>query len=83
MNAEMNLTMAEAVALYWKLRHRGHSAVLARLSVEARVGGLSSLQRKELHNLLSGNTEVYEVPGDFIAGGKAGSEPSSADYTMS
>jgi hypothetical protein len=83
MSTEMNLTMAEAVALYWKLRHRGHSAVLARLSVEARFGGLSSPERIELHKLLSGNTEVYEVPGDLITSGTTSSEHSSGDMMVS
>ena len=46
------LSVAEAVGLYRRLRERGQSSVLARLSVEARCGKLTPEQRRLVNELL-------------------------------
>jgi hypothetical protein len=45
-------SIMEAVGLYRRLRERGQSSVLARLSVEARCGKLSPEQRRLVNELL-------------------------------
>jgi hypothetical protein len=45
-------SVAEAVGLYRRLRERGQSSVLARLSVEARCGTLTPEQRRLVSELL-------------------------------
>ncbi len=45
-------SVAEAVGLYRRLRERGQSSVLARLSVEARCGKLTQEQRRLVNQLL-------------------------------
>jgi hypothetical protein len=48
-------TFTEALAMYERLRQRGQSGLLARLSVEARCGGsLTPQQRRHLREILSG-----------------------------
>ncbi len=45
-------SVADAVGLYRRLRERGQSSVLARLSVEARCGKLTPEQRRLVSELL-------------------------------
>ena len=52
MNAVMNITVNDAVALYERLRARGQTSTLARLSVESRLAHLPSQERRDVHNLL-------------------------------
>jgi hypothetical protein len=47
-----SLSVARGLAIYWRLRNRGQSGLLARLSVEARAGQLPVQERQQLHELL-------------------------------
>jgi hypothetical protein len=55
---QTSLSVAQGLAMYWRLRSRGQSGLLARLSVEARVAELTTQERQQLHQLLC----QYEVP---------------------
>jgi hypothetical protein len=50
--AGSGLSVTEALGLYWRLRARGQSRVLARLSVEAQCSDLPLSQRRRLSRLL-------------------------------
>jgi hypothetical protein len=45
-------SVADALGLYWRLRARGQSRVLARLSVEAQCGDLPLQQRRRVSRML-------------------------------
>lgn len=45
-------TVADALGMYRRLREKGQSSVLARLSVEARCGELPPYQRRQVSQLL-------------------------------
>lgn len=47
-----SLSVAQGIAMYWRLRSRGQSGLLARLSVEARAAHLSVQERQRLHQAL-------------------------------
>ncbi len=47
-----DFSVADAVSMYRRLRERGRSSVLARLSVEARCSCLSPQQRRLVSQLL-------------------------------
>ena len=51
-NYGSEFSIAEAVGVYRRLRERGQSSVLARLSVEARCGKLTAEQRRLVNELL-------------------------------
>lgn len=46
-------TLAAAVEMYRRLRKKGQTPTLARLSVEGRYSGMTVEQRQRLHKLLS------------------------------
>jgi hypothetical protein len=48
----MNASIERAIAMYWRLRQRGQTSLLARLSVEAQSFNLTTAQCRELHKLL-------------------------------
>jgi hypothetical protein len=50
--ASSELSVTDALGLYWRLRARGQSRVLARLSVEAQCGDLPLHQRRRVSRLL-------------------------------
>jgi len=62
MEANSDVFIAEALATYWRLRHRGQTPLLARLSVEGQFYSLTVQQRREFHRLLNGGAEVYDAP---------------------
>jgi hypothetical protein len=52
MNAGMNITVNDVIALYERLRARGQTSIMARISVESRLTHLPSQERREAHHLL-------------------------------
>jgi hypothetical protein len=52
-----HFSIDQALAMYNRLRSRGHSNTLARLSVEARCGDMSPEERRKLRRLLTEKEE--------------------------
>lgn len=52
MQARTEFSMADALAMYKRLRMKGQTGPLARLSIEGRYGTLTSQQRQQLRQLL-------------------------------
>ncbi len=50
--ASSEFSVTDALGLYWRLRARGQSRVLAGLSVEAQCGDLPLQQRRRVSRLL-------------------------------
>jgi hypothetical protein len=70
--------VCEALATYWRLRHRGQTSLLARLSVEAQFSGFTVQQRRDFHYLLAGGAELYDAPPTGLLNWR--DETSSADF---
>ena len=47
-----DITVSDALELYKRLRQRGQNSLLARLSVESRLGHLTAEQRRRVHVML-------------------------------